>query len=130
MKDCCLAMPAHPWLVVYHLSWENFRFLLLVEDIFFSDLFLNLLISSVAAVEYHIRHSKAFSPASLVAQRQRTHLPVPQMQETQVRSLGPEDPLDPLHLLWQPVLVFCLENPMDRGAWWAIVMGLHRVIHY
>ena len=22
---------------------------------------------------------------------------------------------------WQPMLVFLLENPMDRGAWWAIV---------
>ena len=25
---------------------------------------------------------------------------------------------------WQPTLVFCLENPMDRGAWWATA---HRV---
>ena len=22
---------------------------------------------------------------------------------------------------WQPTPVFCLENPMDRGAWWATV---------
>ena len=26
---------------------------------------------------------------------------------------------------WQPTPVFLLENPMDKGAWWAIV---HRVI--
>jgi len=24
---------------------------------------------------------------------------------------------------------FCLENPMDRGAWQAVVMGLQRVRH-
>ena len=24
---------------------------------------------------------------------------------------------------------FCLENPMDRGAWWATVQGLQRVGH-
>ena len=23
----------------------------------------------------------------------------------------------------------CLENPMDRGAWWATVYGSHRVGH-
>ena len=25
---------------------------------------------------------------------------------------------------WQPTLVFLLENPMDRGAWWATVHGV------
>ena len=25
---------------------------------------------------------------------------------------------------WQPTPVFWLENPMDRGAWWAIVYGV------
>ena len=24
---------------------------------------------------------------------------------------------------WQPTPVFCLENPMDSRAWWAIVQG-------
>ena len=24
---------------------------------------------------------------------------------------------------------FCLENPMDRGAWWAVVHGVARVGH-
>ena len=28
-----------------------------------------------------------------------------------------------------PLLDFCLENPMDRGAWWAIVPGIARVGH-
>ena len=30
----------------------------------------------------------------------------------------------PWRRAWQPTSVFCLENPMDRGAWRAIV---HRV---
>ena len=25
---------------------------------------------------------------------------------------------------WQPTLVFLLENPMDRGAWWAAVHNI------
>ena len=25
---------------------------------------------------------------------------------------------------WQPTPVFLLENPMDRGAWWATVCGV------
>ena len=28
-----------------------------------------------------------------------------------------------------PLQYSCLENPMDRGAWWATVMGLQRVGH-
>ena len=28
-----------------------------------------------------------------------------------------------------PLQYSCLENPMDRGAWWAIIHGLHRVEH-
>ena len=42
---------------------------------------------------------------------------LPAIQETQVRSLGWEDPLEKemaTHLQYS-----CLENPMDRGAWWA-----------
>jgi len=31
---------------------------------------------------------------SQVAQQERTHLPILEMQETWVRSLGPEDPLE------------------------------------
>ena len=45
----------------------------------------------------------------------------PAMQETQVQSLGQEDP-------WRrddsPLQYSCLENSMDRGAWQAAV---HRV---
>ena len=28
-----------------------------------------------------------------------------------------------------PLQYSCLENPMDRGAWWAIVHGVARVRH-
>ena len=28
-----------------------------------------------------------------------------------------------------PLQYSCLENPMDRGIWWATVMGLQRVRH-
>jgi len=40
----------------------------------------------------------------------------------QVRSLGQEDPLEEgmAILLQYP----CLENPIDRGAWWATVHGV------
>ena len=46
----------------------------------------------------------------------------PAMQETQVASLGQEDPLEegngnPLQYSWP-------ENPMDRGSWWATVQGV------
>ena len=43
------------------------------------------------------------------------------MQETQVQSLGQEDLLEKgmaTHCS------FCLENSMDRGAWWATVHGV------
>ena len=42
---------------------------------------------------------------------------LPAMQETQIRSLGQEDPLE-------EEKYSCLGNPMDRGDWWATV---HRV---
>ena len=51
---------------------------------------------------------------SLVAQMLKN---LPAMQESQVRSVGPEDPLE-------EGIYSCLENPMDRGAWQATV---HRV---
>ena len=49
--------------------------------------------------------------ASLVAQMIK-HLPA--MWETQVRSLGWEDPLEKEKY---PLQYSCLENPMDGGAW-------------
>jgi len=44
----------------------------------------------------------------------------PAMQETQVRSLAWEDPLE-MEMDGNPLQYSCLENPMDRGAWKATV---------
>ena len=47
---------------------------------------------------------------------------LPLMQETWVWSLGQEDPLEKemaTHSSYS-----CLENSMDRGAWWATVHGV------
>ena len=43
------------------------------------------------------------------------------MQETWVRFLGLEDPLEEERAT--QAQYYCLENPMDRGAWWAAVHG-------
>ena len=56
---------------------------------------------------------------SLVAQMVKS---LPAMWETQVPSLGWED--SPGEGKGNPLQYFCLENPMDRGAWQAII---HRV---
>ena len=46
----------------------------------------------------------------------------PAMQETQVQSLGREDPLEKGY--GNPLQYSCLENPMDRGTWRATVLGV------
>ena len=61
--------------------------------------------------------------AFLVTQRVKN---LPAMQETQVRSLGWEDPLE--KGISTPDS--CLENSMDREAWWAIAQGSQRVRHH
>ena len=43
------------------------------------------------------------------------------MQETQVQSLGQDDPW---RREWNPLQYSCLENFMDRRAWWARVQGI------
>ena len=40
-----------------------------------------------------------------------------EMQETGTRSLGQKDPLEEERQLTQ---YSCLENSVDRGAWWAL----------
>ena len=64
----------------------------------------------------------------------------PAMQETQVQSLGREDP--PGEENGYPLQYSCLENPMDRGAWLATVhsvsksqtqlkqLSTHRLLYY
>ena len=44
---------------------------------------------------------------------------LPLMQETQVQSLGWEDPLEKEMATHPTILAW--KNPMDRGAWWATV---------
>ena len=48
------------------------------------------------------------------------------MQETQIQSLGQEDPLEKKMATLQDS---CLGNPMDRGAWQATVPVSQRVEH-
>ena len=53
-----------------------------------------------------------------VAQWQRICLPMQEMQETQIQSLGQEDTLEKEMATHSgPLQYSCLENPMDRGAW-------------
>ena len=61
--------------------------------------------------------------ASLVAQSVKN---LPAVQETQVRFLGWEDPGEGNG---SPLQYSCLENPMDRRSWQAIVHGVTRVGH-
>ena len=56
--------------------------------------------------------------ASLMAQMVKNR---PEMQETWVRSLVQEDPLEKGMASHSGS---CLENPMDRGAWQATVHGV------
>ena len=45
---------------------------------------------------------------------------LPAMQQTQIQSLDQKDPLEEEG---NPLQYSCLENFMDRGAWWATVHG-------
>ena len=49
------------------------------------------------------------------------------MQETQVLSLGQEDPLGKEIAIHYSILA--LENPMERGSWQPAVHGVTRVRH-
>ena len=68
------------------------------------------------------KHTSSDSPsptylwASLVAQLIKN---LPAMQETWVRSLGREDPLEETMATHSGILASRI--PMDRGAWWATV---------
>ena len=55
-----------------------------------------------------------YSRSSLVAQTVKNS---PAIQETWVRFLSGEDPLEK----GMATQYSCLEDPMDRGAWWATV---------
>ena len=57
-----------------------------------------------------------------MAQRVKNPPAMQETQETQVRSLGREDPLEEEN--GNPLLYSCLKNPMDRGSWWVTVHGV------
>ena len=59
---------------------------------------------------------------SQVAQWKRTRLLMQETQETWVRSLG--SGRSPGGGNGNPLRDSCLENPMDRGTWWATVRGV------
>ena len=50
---------------------------------------------------------------------------LPPIQETWVRSLGQEDALEKEMTTYSSI-IYCLENSVDRGAWWATVHGVTR----
>ena len=50
---------------------------------------------------------------------------LPAVRETWVQPLGPEDFSGEEN--GNPVQYSCLQNPMNRGAWWAAVHGVTRV---
>ena len=52
---------------------------------------------------------------------------LPAVQETYIRSLGWEDPLEEGMATHSSILAWRI--PMDRGAWRATVMGSQRVRH-
>ena len=58
--------------------------------------------------------SRAFLVAQIIEN-------LPAMQQTQVQSLGWEDPLEKRN--GYPLHYSCLETLMDRRAWWATVQG-------
>ena len=58
---------------------------------------------------------------SLVAQMVKNP---PAMQETWVRSLGWEDPLEEGIATHSSILAWTI--PIDRGAWWAVVHGVSK----
>ena len=51
----------------------------------------------------------------------------PAIQETWVRSLGWEDPLEEGMATHSSILAWRI--PLDRGAWWATVYGSQRIGH-
>ena len=80
---------------------------------------LSALVCLYGLVCFYHRHEKSYPGkelASLVAQTVKN---LPAMQETQVRSLGQEDP--PGGRNGNALQCSCLENAVDRGARCAIV---------
>ena len=80
----------------------------------------------VSGLRYLVSRSKqpldfmeGYYGASLVVQTVKN---LPAMQETCVRSLGQEEPLEKRMATHSSILAWRI--PMDRGAWWATVHGV------
>ena len=71
----------------------------------------------ITKLEFSLEH--AIQWASLVAQSVKN---LPAIQETQVLSLGWEDPLEKEMATHSSILAW--KNPMDRGAWQATLHGI------
>ena len=65
--------------------------------------------------------------ASQVAPMVKSLPAMQETEETRVQSLGWENPLEEGMATLSSYS--CLENPMDRGAWWATVQELQRAGH-
>ena len=73
-----------------------------------------------------LMHVKA-SQVVLAVKKKKTHLPI---QETRDAGLIPGLERSPGGKHGNPLQYFCLENPMDGGAWWATQpIGSQRVRH-
>ena len=68
---------------------------------------------------HRVRHDSSDLAEAAVAQTVKN---LPTMWETWVQCLGQEDPLE--KGLATHFRILALENPMDRGTWWAIVHGV------
>ena len=80
--------------------------------------------SQASSIKLH----PATSWTSPVAQKVKNPSAMQEAQEMQVWSLGQEGPLE--KGMANPPQYSCLENPMDRGAWQAIIVhGIVRVGH-
>ena len=83
-----------------------------ISQTFFSSSFIEII--DIALCKFKVS-------ASLVAQMVKNSLA---MQDTWVRSLGWEDPLEEGMATHSSILAWGI--PMDRGPWWATVHGVSK----
>ena len=106
----------------YNVSWKIPFHSVLVDWIKLLLILYLVKISSVTEWTWSFLFKRllvTFRRVSLVAQMVKN---LSAMKETWLSST-PESGI-PWSRKWQPLQYSCLENPMDRGAWWAIVHGL------
>ena len=85
----------------------------------FSAILKPFLMKKVSSPIMHLQNLAEITRLCRVSQVAQWVKNLPAMQETQVWSLGWDDPLEE-----EPstsLQYSCLENPMDKGAWWVTV---------